>query len=125
MEDGVTFFSGLRFVHNPDGTKGWYKPNEHNQPGGVCATDATGRHSTSFAFTISDPTIPTHYGPTWRPEHFQLPTTVSLGNPEKDPGLLTVAQIELYRNTGGVTVLHEFAHLVNDSKTILYFSFCL
>lgn len=118
MEDKVTFFSGLMLVHNADSTNGWYKAIEENQPGGGCGTDATGQRSTTTAFTIADPDFPALYGLTWCPQHFQPPTTKSLDDPQENPGLLTVAQIELYRNTGGVTALHKFVHLVNQSEKI-------
>lgn len=105
-------------MHNPDGSKGWYMPNEFDQPAGGCGTDPTGKTSLVYGFSQNIPMNTALYGLTWCPGHFQDPTTKSMGNPGKDPGILTVAQIELYRNTGGTHVLHEFAHMVNNSETI-------
>jgi len=107
------FFPGLMYVVNPapDNSRGWYLPNEQNPPGGACYTSSSGL--SVVAWTAGSARRPAVWGITLCPRFFQSPTTQTLGKPQQGAGLLTVAYIERYRNTGGVTILHELTHLVD------------
>lgn len=89
-----------------DSSQGFYPPEEENPPDGGCGM--VGRY-TSMAFTLTGGAMTAIYGITLCPSYFTTPTTSSLGSPAANGG---TAEIDRFKETGGMIALHEFVHLV-------------
>lgn len=89
-----------------DPSDGFYAPEESNPPDGACGD--FGKYN-SLGFTLTDGDMDAHYGITLCPNAFTLPTTSSLNPPTASGG---TAEIDKFKDTGGILILHEFVHLV-------------
>lgn len=89
-----------------DLSDGFYPPEEETPSNGGCG--AVGPY-TSLAFTLTGGSIEAIYGITLCPGTFTSPTTSSLGSPAANGG---TNEIDNFKNTGGMLILHEFVHLV-------------
>ena len=91
-----------------DLSQGFYASDEENPRDGNCGS-ITGYPKSMFTHTVHSDFAAT-YGMTLCPYAFRVPLLSSLGSPVLGRG---EAQIERFRETGGMLILHEFVHLVS------------
>lgn len=89
-----------------DSSQAFYPTGEGNPPDGGCGM--VGRYP-AMAFTLAGGAMKATYGITLCPSYFTTPTTSSLGSPAANGG---TAEIDRFKETGGMIALHEFVHLV-------------
>ena len=94
---------------NEDPSDGFYAPEEDNPPDGACGN--LGQYI-SLGFTLTDGDSDALYGITLCPHAFNLPTTSSISPPTANGG---TAEIDKFKDTGGILILHEFVHLVTHN----------
>ena len=92
--------------HN-DLSDGFYASDETNPLEGNCGSTA-GYPKSIFTLTAGSDVAAT-YGLTLCPYLFHVPLMSSLGSPVPNRG---EAQIERFRETGGMLILHDLVHLV-------------
>lgn len=94
--------------HN-DLSQGFYASDEENPAAGSCGS-GLGYPKSMFTLGAYSDAAAT-YGLTLCPYQFNVPLASSLGSPVSKGG---EAQIEKFRETGGMLILHEFVHLVTN-----------
>lgn len=92
-----------------DLSTGFYGPDPDSPPDGACGV---GPYA-ALAFTLAGGVdIQATNGITVCPTLFTNPTTSSLGSPVPNGG---VKEINRFRDTGGMTILHEFMHMITSN----------
>lgn len=99
-----------------DPSDGFYTPEEDDPPDGSCGS--VGRYAKTIFTLTGGSDVEATYGITLCPNLFRLPMTSRLRPPVPNGG---EAQIERFRETGGMLILHDFVHLVtyNSKKHLL------
>lgn len=115
MSNG-NYYPGLMYVNNQaipphdDLSDGFYASDEKNPLDGNCGS-IIGYPKSIFTLAPRTDSAAT-YGLTLCPYLFRVPLMSSLGSPAPNGG---EAQIERFRETGGMLILHEFVHLVTNN----------
>ena len=115
------YFPGLSYVNNrfipphTDTSEAFYIPSPDSPKDGACGS--VNRAGTKAFTLVVD--VDALKGITLCPVLFNYPTTSSLPPPTGNGG---VAEIDQYKQTAGMTILHELVHLVSSNSETGLFS---
>ena len=94
-----------------DLSQGFYASDETSPRDGNCGSIHAAYPKSIFTLGLGSDVAAT-YGMTLCPYLFRVPLTSTLGSPAPNRG---EAQIERFRETGGMLILHDLVHLVTYS----------